>query len=341
MRSEMNSINSNKVWTLVDPPKGFKPIGCKWVYKPKLGADWKVTTFKARLVAKGYTQRPSVDFEKTYSPVAMAKSIRILLAISAYYDYEILQMDVKTMFLNSFIKEEINMDQPLCFISIGEEQKSYDFANNEFDPCIYKKVSGSSIVFFVLYVDDILLIGNDAKMLGDKKAWLSMQFSMKDLGDASYILGIKIYRDRPTRISGITRASIQYVVQCTRFDIAFALSVTSRYQACAGEKHWTAVKTILKYLRRTQEMFLVYGGGELVLEGCSDASFQFDVDDAKSQSGFVFKLNGSVVDWKSSKRDMTVDSTTEAEYIAALEAAKEAVWMKKLYTRVECSGQYC
>ncbi|KAL0455305.1 UNVERIFIED_CONTAM: Retrovirus-related Pol polyprotein from transposon TNT 1-94 [Sesamum latifolium] len=74
-------------------------------------------------------------------------------------------------------------------------------------------------------------------------------------------------------------------------------------------------------------MFLIYGGGELILEGYSDASFQSN-DDAKSQLGFVFKLNGGVVAWKSSKQDTTADSTTEAEYIAASEAAKEAVWMK-------------
>ncbi|KAL0288855.1 UNVERIFIED_CONTAM: Retrovirus-related Pol polyprotein from transposon TNT 1-94, partial [Sesamum radiatum] len=117
------------------------------------------------------------------------------------------------------------------------------------------------------------------------------------------------------------RSSIQYAMQCTRPDVTFALSVTSRYHACAGEAHWTAVKTILKYLRRTKDMFLIYGGGELILEGYSDASFQSDEDDAKSQSGFVFKLNGGVVAWKSSKQDTTADSTTEAEYIAASEAA--------------------
>ncbi|KAL0455908.1 UNVERIFIED_CONTAM: hypothetical protein Slati_0930000 [Sesamum latifolium] len=75
-------------------------------------------------------------------------------------------------------------------------------------------------------------------------------------------------------------------------------------------------------------MFLIYGGGELILEGYRDASFQSDDDDAKSQSNFVFKLNGGVVAWKSSKKDTTADSTTEAEYIAASKAAKEAVWMK-------------
>ncbi|KAL0288392.1 UNVERIFIED_CONTAM: Retrovirus-related Pol polyprotein from transposon TNT 1-94 [Sesamum radiatum] len=94
------------------------------------------------------------------------------------------------------------------------------------------------------------------------------------------------------------------------------------------EAHWSAVKSILKYLRRTKNMLLIYGGGELILEGYSDASFQSDDDDAKSQSGFVFKLNSGVVAWKSFKQDTTADSTTKAEYIAASEAAKEAVWMK-------------
>ncbi|KAL0286574.1 UNVERIFIED_CONTAM: hypothetical protein Sangu_2726900 [Sesamum angustifolium] len=75
-------------------------------------------------------------------------------------------------------------------------------------------------------------------------------------------------------------------------------------------------------------MFLIYDGRGLILEGCNDVSFQSDDDDDKSQSGFVFKFNGGVVAWKSSKKDTTVDSTKEVEYIAASDAAKEVVWMK-------------
>ncbi|KAL0461181.1 UNVERIFIED_CONTAM: hypothetical protein Slati_0005700 [Sesamum latifolium] len=79
------------------------------------------------------------------------------------------------------------------------------------------------------------------------------------------------------RMSNIPYASavgsIQHAVQCTRPDVAYALSVTSRYQACAGEAHWGAVKSILKYLKRTKYLFLIYGGGELILKGYSDASF--------------------------------------------------------------------
>ncbi|KAL2226646.1 UNVERIFIED_CONTAM: Retrovirus-related Pol polyprotein from transposon TNT 1-94 [Sesamum indicum] len=122
--------------------------------------------------------------------------------------------------------------------------------------------------------------------------------------------------------------SIQYVVQCTRPDVAYALSVTSRYQACADEAHWSAVKTILKYLKRTKDMFLIYDGGEFIMEGYNDTIFQSGDDDAMSQSGFVFKLNGGMVTWKSSKKTTIANSTTVAEYIAASEAAMGAVCIK-------------
>ncbi|CAL8089813.1 unnamed protein product [Prunus armeniaca] len=103
MKSEMDSMYANQVWTLVDPPEGIVPIGNKWVFKRKKGSDGKVETYKARLVAKGYRQREGIDYEETFSPIAMIKSIRILLAIVAYYDYEIWQMDVKMAFLNGHL----------------------------------------------------------------------------------------------------------------------------------------------------------------------------------------------------------------------------------------------
>ena len=85
----------NKVWTLVASPERVKPVGYKWVFKEKTDMDGNVNVFKARLVAKGFMQRHGIDYDETFSPVAMAKTIRIMLAIVAYYEYEIWQMDVK------------------------------------------------------------------------------------------------------------------------------------------------------------------------------------------------------------------------------------------------------
>nr|XP_043630410.1 secreted RxLR effector protein 161-like [Erigeron canadensis] len=125
--------------------------------------------------------------------------------------------------------------------------------------------------------------------------------------------------------------SIMYAMLCTRPDVSLALSLTSRYQQNPGEEHWIAVKSILKYLWRTKDMFLVYGGleEELSIKCYTDASFQTDRDDSRSQSGYVFVMNGGAVDWKSSKQSTVAQSTTEAEYIAASEAAQEAVWIRK------------
>ena len=100
MKSEMDSMYTNQVWTLVDPSEGIKPIGCKWIFKKKIDMEGNVITYKARLLAKGYRQRKGMDYDETFSPVAMLKSIRILLAITAHHDYEIWKMDVKTTFLN-------------------------------------------------------------------------------------------------------------------------------------------------------------------------------------------------------------------------------------------------
>ena len=89
MKSEMDSIYSNQMWTLVDAPECVTPIGCKWVFKRKIRADGQIETYKGRLVAKGFKQKQGIDYDETFSSVAMLKSIWILLAVVIYYDYKI------------------------------------------------------------------------------------------------------------------------------------------------------------------------------------------------------------------------------------------------------------
>ena len=137
-----------------------------------------------------------------------------MLAIAAFYDYEIWKMDVKTAFLNGFLEEELYMMQPEGFIDpkgankvckiqqsiyglvqasrswnirFDEMIKAFGFMQTYGEACVYNKVSGSSIAFIILYVDDILLMGNDIELLESIKAYLNKCFSMKDLGEASYI----------------------------------------------------------------------------------------------------------------------------------------------------------
>jgi Reverse transcriptase (RNA-dependent DNA polymerase) len=115
MRSKIQSMYDNMVWNLVAPPVGVKLIANKWVFKRKIDMDGNMTVYKARLVAKCFKQIINVDYDEIFSPIVMFKSIRMLLAIVAFYDYEIWQMDVKTVFLNGNLKEDVYMIQPTGF----------------------------------------------------------------------------------------------------------------------------------------------------------------------------------------------------------------------------------
>ncbi|GJR78546.1 retrotransposon protein, putative, ty1-copia subclass [Tanacetum coccineum] len=272
--------------------------------------------YKARLVAKGYTQLYGVDYEEMFSPVADIRAIRILIAIAAFYDYEIWQMDVKFKWKVCKLQRSIyGLKQASRSWNkrFDEELKKFGFTQNLDEPCVYQKASRSNVTFLILYVDDIIIMGNHIPSLQSVKTYLGKCFAMKDLGEAAFILGIKIYRDRSKRLIGLSqsayidkilkrfkmdtskRGSIMYAVRCTKPDVAFAQNITSQFQQNLGKPHWTAVKTILKYLRNNKDMFLVYGA----------------------------------VDWKSSKQSTTAMSVTEVEYIAASEAAMEAVWIRK------------
>jgi hypothetical protein len=239
-------------------------------------------------------------------------------------------MDIKTAFLNGNIEEELYMVQPEGFVDPKDANKVYKlqrsiyglkqasqswnlcfdevikhfgFAQNTEESCIYKKMSGSSVSFLVLYVDDIFLIGNDVQMLKNVKEYLNNKFSMKDMDEAAYVLGIKIYRDRSRRLLALSQStylgkvlkrfrmekskkgtlpvmkgvslgvtqclatefeksvmsdipyaaaigSIMYAMLSTRPDMALALSLMSHYQSNLGMSHWSAVKSILKFLRK-------------------------------------------------------------------------------------------
>ena len=105
MKSEIGSMYENKVWTLMDLPDDRQAIENKWIFKKKTNPDGNVTIYKARLVAKGFRQVQGVDYDENFSPIAMLKSVRIMLAIAAFYDYEIWQMNVKLHSLMSFLKK--------------------------------------------------------------------------------------------------------------------------------------------------------------------------------------------------------------------------------------------
>jgi hypothetical protein len=223
MEEELRSMSSNNVWDLVEIPDGAKRVGYKWVYKMKYNSKGKIERFKTRLVAKVFTQREGIDYIETFSPVSKKDSFRIVMALVGHYDLELHQMDVKTVFLNGDLQENVYMAQPKGFAIEGKEHmgcrlkksiyglkqmsrqwylkfdeviKKFGFVKNQVDNCVYIKIKGSMFIILILYVDDILLASTNKNLLHETKGFLSSNFDMKDLGDASYVLGIEIHRDR-------------------------------------------------------------------------------------------------------------------------------------------------
>ena len=123
--------------------------------------------------------------------------------------------------------------------------------------------------------------------------------------------------------------SLMYAMVSTRLDIAHAVGVVSRYLSNPGKPHWDAVKWILRYLRGTSTLCLCFGNSKPSLEGFADADMAGDLDDRRSTSGFLFTFAGGAISWQSKLQKCVALSTTEAEYIAATEAGKEMVWLKR------------
>ncbi|KAL6321467.1 hypothetical protein AAG906_018403 [Vitis piasezkii] len=205
--------------SVIELPKGVKPIGCKWIFKTKRDSKGNIVRYKARLVAKDIFTVSSKD------------SFRIIMALVAHYDLELHQMDVKTAFLNGNIDETIYMVQRRTlsltiqsnlyaikrsiyglkqasrqwYRKFDQVITSFGFKENTVDQCIYLKFSGSKFIILVLYVDDILLASSDVGLLHETKRFLSSKFDMKDLGNASFVLGIQIHRDRSRDILGLSQ----------------------------------------------------------------------------------------------------------------------------------------
>jgi hypothetical protein len=239
MEEEMTSLIKNETWSLVEPPPGRAPIKNRWVFKIKKNGQNNVK-FKARLVAKGFSQRPGIDYGETYSPVVKHDSLRTILSLAAARDLELLQLDVKTAFLNGDIDEELYMDQPtgfkedskmVCLLKkglYGLKQASrawnekfnhfliqYGFTRSDADSCVYFQRDENNITIMAIWVDDGLLCSNHQSKLEDIVNYLSEKFEITS-GPVDHFVGLEISRDR---CKGLIHVSQQAYVKkiLTRF----------------------------------------------------------------------------------------------------------------------------
>jgi hypothetical protein len=408
MNAEYEALKRNQTWIIVDRPQGKKTVESRWVLRTKFKKDGSVDRRKARLVAKGFTQKPGIDFNETFAPVARLGSIRLFMAIAVELGLQVHQLDFTSAYLNGEIEEEVFMEVPSDFYDILNERESRKFRGNKVclirkalyglkqsgrqwykkldeklkqqklkplnsDPCVYINKEDGNIVIVVIYVDDLMVASDNPRKLQRLKSELSKSFEMKDLGPLSFCLGIEFTQDvkkqtitmsqskyiketlsrfNMENCKGVTTpinpneklskemcpkteeekkavemlpyqslvGSLMYLAVSTRPDIAHAVSMLSQFNANFGEQHWRAAKRVLRYLKNTENLGLMFKKSGQELVGYADADWGASIDDRRSYTGYVFNFANAAVSWESRKQRTVAMSSTEAEYMALSES---------------------
>ena len=236
MKAEMDALEKNQTWDLVLLPRGKKPVGCRWVFTTKYNSDGTLERYKARLVAKGYTQTYGVDYMETFAPVAKMNTVRVLLSLAANFGWQLHQFDVKNAFLHGDLEEEIYMEIPpgfnpsskpgtVCrlkkalyglkqsprawFGRFSKAMLSMGYKQSQGDHTLFiRRSSSGGVTILLVYVDDIVITGDDIDSIALLKEQLVKEFEVKELGRLKYFLGIEVAHSK----SGIFISQQKYVV---------------------------------------------------------------------------------------------------------------------------------
>jgi transposase InsO family protein len=219
MASEFSALQRQSTWSLVPSSPHHPVIGCHWVFKLKRNSDGSIARYKARLVAQGNHQTPGLDFNETFSPVVKPATVRLMLSIAAQQRWSLRQLDVSNAFLHGSLKECVYMRQPpgfvdpaspshVCFLhksiyglrqaprawfeKFSSHLLTIGFIASQADPSLFLYKHGSTVLYLLLYVDDIILTGNAPIAITDLITNLGSVFELKDLGPLKYFLGLQI-----------------------------------------------------------------------------------------------------------------------------------------------------
>lgn len=219
MKSEVDVIERNHTWNLLDLRPGRRPIRLKWVYKLKRDPNGNVIKHKARLVAKGYVQKHIIDYDEVIAPIARLETVRILLALLGKNRWKVHHLDVKSTFLNGDLEEEVYVSQPEGFVKRDQPRKVYKLSkalyglrqaprawNARLYKClrglgfvkclqehaVYTKNRDRKLIIIGIYVDDLIVTGNCDAEVEEFKAQMNREFEMSNLGTLSYYLEIEV-----------------------------------------------------------------------------------------------------------------------------------------------------
>ncbi|KAM1055587.1 hypothetical protein PS2_028857 [Malus domestica] len=239
MADEFNALQRTGTWTLVPCQPHFNVLPNKWVYRIKRKSDGSIERFKARLVANGFHQQEGLDYGETFSPVVTHATIRLILSVALHFHWPIRQLDVQNAFLHGTLAEDVFMRQPSGFVDpqypthvcklrrslyglkqaprawfqcFSHHLEDLGFLASTADSSLFTYFNGATIIYLLIYVDDILVTGNDAAHISRLIAQLGLLFSMKDLGPLKFFLGMEVTRT-PT---GMYLSQSKYIVDLLR-----------------------------------------------------------------------------------------------------------------------------
>ncbi|WVZ96696.1 hypothetical protein U9M48_042300 [Paspalum notatum var. saurae] len=355
MHEELETLERNRVWVLVEPPPHCNPIGTKWVFKNKQGKDRVVVRNKARLVAQGFYQKKGIDYEETFVPVARLEAICILLAFVALKGFKLFQMDVKSFEHPKFPNRVFKLRKALYGLKQAprawyERLKKFlvdqGFQLESVDKTLFLLKHGKDLLIVQIYVDDIIFGGSSHALCSKQTPQgtfvhqskytrdLLRKFEMADASPQMTPMSMSIALDADKYGKEVDQkvyrgmiGSLLYLT-ATRLDIQFAVGLCARFQASPRESHCTAMKRILRYIKFTPEFGLWYtADSTLSLLGFLDSDHAGCRLDRKSTSGTCQFLGTSLVSRSSRKQSSVATSTCEAEYVAATSCCSQMLWM--------------
>ncbi|GJS91202.1 putative ribonuclease H-like domain-containing protein [Tanacetum coccineum] len=336
MQDELLQFSLQKVWRLVDLPKGKHAIGTKWVYRNKKDERGIVVRNKARLVAQGYTQGEGIDYDEFFAPFARIKAIMLFLTYASYMGFIMYQMDVKSAFLYGTIEEEVAWYETLSTYLLEN-----GFRRGTIDKILFIKKDKGNILLVQVYVDDIIFGSTKKSLCVEFEQMMHKISQMSSMGELTFFLGLQVKQ----KDDGIFISQDKYVADILKkFDF-----VTVKIASTPIETNTALLKDeesedvdvhiyrsmigSLMYLTasRPDIMFAVYAcarDSPFDLEAFSDSNYAGASLDRKSTTRGCQFLGKRLISWQCKKQTIVANSTTEAEYVVAANCCGQVLWIQ-------------
>ncbi|GKC53603.1 ribonuclease H-like domain-containing protein [Tanacetum coccineum] len=355
MNNEIEALNRNNTWTECDLPIGRKHIGSKCIWKIKYKAYSEIERYKVRLVAKGFNQREGFDYDETFSHVVKMVTVRCLISIVVANSWPLYKLDVNNAFLYGDLKEDVYMSLPEGYNRVDNHKvfklnKSlyglkqdlrqlnakltialveHGFEQSKFDYSLYVKKKGFMFVALLVYVDDIVITGNDEEFLHEYGLLAAKPVDIPFL-ENTILSHVKTDKDKFLNNFTSYQKMVWKLIYLThtRPDINYVVLCLSQHMHSPLQSYFKAALMVLRYLKGSPSLGLQFDKcSDLKLRAHADADWAKCPKTRKSVTGYCVFLGNFVVFWMSKKQATLSRSSSEPEYKSMASATCEIIWL--------------